>query len=150
MPQLNDLVYVAGHGKSMFVVLGIKHTPTYKYPQYTLWNVQTLKDVSILCPTICEIHEIYGVPFKDIEFHFSEGCIDGWNYHCDLDSEISDESGVEWKEYDFAIQPNGNWDIDLGSFDPLPEDIEFIHDLQQLHRGLYGVELGVLEYEHKD
>lgn len=138
-PQLYDFVYLNKYGKSLFQVTGINHNPTDKYPTFEVWNVATLKDAEILCPIPCKMEEIYGVPFGDLEFHFPEG--EGWSFFTDEDGEVSDDYVVNADDYSFWIH-SGKWILDLSSTDPEPE-IEYLHELQQYHRGVYGNDMNV-------
>jgi hypothetical protein len=138
-PQLYDFVYLNKYGQNLFQVIGVNHSLIEKYPTYEVMNVATLRDVDILCPLPCKIEELYGAPLGDIEFHFPEG--ENWDW---VGEEIEGEdSQVNFLNcYDFNIK-NGRWIPDFSGCDPEPTDIEYLHELQQYHRGVWGYELDV-------
>jgi len=142
IPNLYDFVYLSKYGKSLFQVIGVSHSPTDKYPKFCLLNTPTLKSAELLCNLYADIDEIYGVPFSDLEFHFPENTAWGYDYGDDDEFDNSDKYVYSKDQYIFSIE-GSNWKILLDDCEPEPTDIEYIHELQQYHRGVYGNELDV-------
>jgi hypothetical protein len=136
-PQLYDYVYLNKYGNSLFQVTSINHNQNDKYPTYSLLNIATLKMPEILSHIECDLVEIYPVPFCDIEFHFPE-FESGWDW-VDNDDELSN---INLCGYDILVK-DGKWNLEISCYDPEPKNINFLHDLQQYHRGLYGIELDI-------
>lgn len=162
-PQLYDYVYDGRFGKAVFQVVGLYHYPNTKYPTFTLMNVKTLHSVEefidmpdgikkmtgnlneILCDVRADMSQLYGIPLADLEYHFNEG--NEWLRTTEIYERAEDYYNDD--KYDYvtigkfcdAIEENGKWKVLFDSYDPEPEDIEFLHELQQYHRGLYGSEL---------